>query len=78
MTDIADFRKRRQKKDLRASKEAAITGLRQAAEILLKAIPEVEAGTVTWEVDDLMLEVADALVPLEQFFADELRPEHIE
>lgn len=78
MSELLDFHKKRKKKSLEESKIAAIAGLKDAADVLLRAIPEVESGSITREVDELVLEVVEALVPLRQFFIDELNPEHYE
>lgn len=62
---------------LRRTRAAAVGALRAAAQHLLAAIPEIEGGTFTREADELMLEIDELLIPLEQYLAEEIRPEHL-
>jgi len=78
MSDPIDFQAHRNRRSLSASKEAAVGALTEAVKLLLDAIPEINDGTFTREYDDLMLELSDALAPLEQFLIDELKPEHLD
>lgn len=76
MPDPIPFRPHQSRRKLAASKDAALTSLDQAVEILRQYKLELVAGTVTREVDDLMLELDDTLAPLGQFLAEELKPEY--
>ena len=78
MSDPIDFSSRRSRKTLAASKDAALAGLQDAIELLEQTQLKVKTGLMDLEFDDLMLDLSDTLAPLEQFLAEEIKPEHLE
>lgn len=78
MTEPIDFSQRKSRRDLQASKAAALASIDATIAMLQRSRQQVVEGLVDWEYDDLLLEITDTLDPVRQFLDDELKPENIE